>query len=65
MVMCVDLEHLDLTRLDVAPKEVPFNMKVLGARGEALVNCKYEGSIVVFENGAVNTSGEGPRNGKN
>ena len=65
MVMCVDLEHLNLTRLDMAPKEVPFDVKILSAGSEALVGRKKEGSVVVFQNSSVKASREGPRNVEN
>ena len=53
LVVGVNFEHDDLTRLHVAPEEVPLDVEVLGTRGETLIGGQQEGTIVVFEDGAM------------
>jgi hypothetical protein len=53
LVVGVDFEHEDLTRLHMAPEEVPFDVEVLGTRGETLIGGQNKGAIVVFEDGAM------------
>ena len=44
---------------DILPKEMPLDMEVLGAGGDALIGGKQECSVVVFEHTGMDAGAEG------
>ena len=53
-VICIlqvsaNMEHFDVSILDMAPEEVPLDQVVLGARCDALVDNKEKGATVVLK----------------
>jgi hypothetical protein len=53
LVLGPDFNHRDVTYHHGIPKMMPFDMKVLGASGDALASGQCRGTIIVFEDGAA------------
>ena len=60
----VNLGDADCTRADMAPEEMPLDLKVLGSIGNLLSGGKKERSIVVFKDTATDRRLEGNGQGK-
>ena len=55
----VDPFNSNFAIFDVRPKEVQFDLEVLGSWSEALFSSKDESSIVIFKYGTVDGRGQG------